>query len=278
MCTGYYMNKQYVCMRWTMINSTLVDEALSYELRDARDPPGGGKGKRLKPILATPRFAGLLQVGLDTPLGGSGKIKLNPVGSDADSSVGGAAGAAAAGGGGGGGGGASSTMRRTGRGGGSAGGGGAGKGKVSINGGISDEISAHLEHIHTGDQVVEFYARHGQASGVKFFYCNQQPPGQLHYRPYELVVCDRLDVDPASYFTISAGGVVNVCKGKETEFTPLGNFMREKSIFNALTRMKFFKHYANYKVGLLVAVPSCTRVTLNPKPKTQNPKPKTHVA
>jgi hypothetical protein len=25
--------------------------------------------------------------------------------------------------------------------------------------------------------------------------------------------------------------------------------MREKSIFNALTRMKFFKHYANYKVG-----------------------------
>ena len=29
--------------------------------------------------------------------------------------------------------------------------------------------------IHTGDQVVEFYARHGQTSGVKFFYCNQQP-------------------------------------------------------------------------------------------------------
>jgi hypothetical protein len=28
--------------------------------------------KKLKPILATPRFSGLLQVGLDTPLGGMG--------------------------------------------------------------------------------------------------------------------------------------------------------------------------------------------------------------
>lgn len=147
------------------------------------------------------------QVGLDTPLGGSGKIKLTPV-SGGDGSV---VGSIPGGGG--------VSTKKTSRGG---GGGGGGKGSVSINGGISDEISAQLEHITSGDQVVEFYARHGQASGVKFFYCNQQPPGQLHYRPYELVVCDRLDVIPDSYFTISAGGVVNVCKGKETEFTPLG--------------------------------------------------------
>jgi hypothetical protein len=33
------------------------------------------------------------------------------------------------------------------------------------------------------------------ACGVKFFYCNHPPPGIL-FRPYDLVVCDRLDVHP----------------------------------------------------------------------------------
>ena len=219
-----------------LYNTFEIEEATSYELRDARDLPGAS-AKRLKPILTVPRFSGLTQMGLDTPLAGSGKIKLKPVGSETGSDAGAALGSSLV----------KSGKRRAPMG---ATGAKAG-GKVETQRGgtaqLSNDIEAQIEHITTGDQVVEFYARYGQSSGVKFFYCNQQPPGQLLYRPYELEVCDRLDVNPESYFTMSAGGVVNVCRGKETEFTALGDFMRDKSIFNALTRMKFFKHYANYK-------------------------------
>lgn len=49
------------------------------------------------------------------------------------------------------------------------------------------------------------------------------------------------------YFTLSASGVVEIKAGTRSEFTPLGEWMREKSIFNVLTRMKFFKHYLVYK-------------------------------
>ena len=56
----------------------------------------------------------------------------------------------------------------------------------------------------------------------------------------------REEVNP-EYFTISASGVVHLQAGARAEFSPLGEWMREKSIFNVFTRMKFFKHYLVYK-------------------------------
>jgi hypothetical protein len=59
-------------------------------------------------------------------------------------------------------------------------------------------------------------------------------------------VVAREEVNP-EYFTISASGVVHLQAGARAEFSPLGEWMREKSIFNVLTRMNFFKHYLVYK-------------------------------
>jgi hypothetical protein len=241
-----------------------------------------------------------------------------------------------------------------------------GKGPGSGGRLVSDDPEVELLHfIKTGDDVVEFYARQGKESEVKFFYCNRADTG-IFFRPYDLVrntpspdghswlsgtqhgivtreVVDRLGthrlshhrctqadtpltrvggactggggstghppplppplhpgryathqgggsmhrrwwidwaptaspttVAPrpirhsprwgehaqevvsraevkAEYFTISASGVVHLKAGARSEFAPLGEWMREKSIFNVLTRMKFFKHY-------LVRVPTC---------------------
>ncbi|KAK3267509.1 hypothetical protein CYMTET_23939 [Cymbomonas tetramitiformis] len=105
-----------------------------------------------------------------------------------------------------------------------------------------------LSYIKTGDDVVEFYARNGKESEVKFFYCNRADTG-IQFRPYDLEVVSREEAGP-EYFTLSASGVVHIKPGAHTagsEFTALGEWMREKSIFNVLTRMKFFKHYLVYK-------------------------------
>ena len=102
-----------------------------------------------------------------------------------------------------------------------------------------------LNYIKTGDDVVVFYARQGKESEVKFFYCNRADTG-IFFRPYDLEVVAREEVNP-EYFTISASGVVHLQAGARAEFSPLGEWMREKSIFNVFTRMKFFKHYLVYK-------------------------------
>ena len=142
--------------------------------------------------LKLPRLPAVPQIGIDTPLGGSGRIKLAPVTPRSR--------AAAAGDGEGG----KNTTRPAPQ-----------PRKLQLNAGISEEIEAQLEFIKTGDDVVEFYARHGQSSGVKFFYCNQTNCTDTMFRPYDLKVVDRLEVDP-EYFTISAGGVTHV-QGKAVQ-------------------------------------------------------------
>ncbi|KAK9828903.1 hypothetical protein WJX72_002692 [[Myrmecia] bisecta] len=95
--------------------------------------------------------------------------------------------------------------------------------------------------IRTGDDVVEFYARYGQDSAIKFFYCNRADAGRF-FRPYDLVVVRREDVEP-EHFNISAAGVMHIRKGMQSEFTPLGEWMRESALFSLLTKINYFKTY-----------------------------------
>ena len=75
--------------------------------------------------------------------------------------------------------------------------------------------------------------------GFKLFHCNTMPQGD-NFNPYQLQVVDRQKVN-TEHFTISSSGVVHVQSATHAEFTPLGEWIREQSIFNLLTQMKFFK-------------------------------------
>jgi len=109
-----------------------------------------------------------------------------------------------------------------------------------------DEDETLVSQVLTGDDVVEFYARQGRESGSRFFYCLPADTG-LKFRPYDLQVVDRKEAG-SHYFTFSASGVVQINGGLQSEFTSLSDWMREKSIFSTLTRIKFFKYYLVYKV------------------------------
>eukprot|EP00898_Chlorokybus_atmophyticus_P003847 jgi/Chlat1/4463/Chrsp29S04567 len=126
--------------------------------------------------------------------------------------------------------------------------------------GVTDPVEAEaIARIRTGDDVVEFYAQYGQESAVKFFYCIRADTG-LDFRPYDLAVVPREALSAhAEHFTLSASGVVRVVPPQHnnnntphnphhhtptsSEFTPLGEWVREKSLFGVLRRMRFFKHY-----------------------------------
>ena len=114
---------------------------------------------------------------------------------------------------------------------------------------MDEHVRQITAHVKTGDDVIEFYARHGHDSPVKFFYClleDDPTTFSPYFLPYDLTVVSRDDVG-SEYYTMSASGVVHMRSGSQSEFTPLGEWMREKSIFNILTRLKFFKYYIVYK-------------------------------
>ncbi|GLC47993.1 hypothetical protein PLESTB_000047400 [Pleodorina starrii] len=95
--------------------------------------------------------------------------------------------------------------------------------------------------INTGEDVVEFYGKYGQDSAVKFFYCNRAPEG-VRFRPYDLLVVQRQKIGP-EYFTVSATGVMRIKRGVQAEFTPLSEWVREKTLFDLISAIGFFRNY-----------------------------------
>ena len=90
--------------------------------------------------------------------------------------------------------------------------------------------------------VVNYYLAHGNQAQIKIFYLNpDSAPGDPFYDPYEgfLVPQDHV---ARTHLTVSIQGVVRVLEG-EAQFTELGNFIREKSIFGMIRNIKFFRQY-----------------------------------
>lgn len=80
------------------------------------------------------------------------------------------------------------------------------------------------------------------------FHCNKRY-GRHEGSPYELLVVPRDQVNK-EYYTMTASGVV-YCPGDanfETEFIPIGEWLRETSIYNLMRTLKFFKYYFTQKM------------------------------
>ncbi len=85
------------------------------------------------------------------------------------------------------------------------------------------------------------------AGPIKFVHLNPKFHSQdLEFRPYDLMVVRREDAEPEHY-TMSAEGVVHVTPGSPSEFISLSQWMRESTLFNVLTRIRFFRNYLIYK-------------------------------
>jgi dynein heavy chain len=75
-------------------------------------------------------------------------------------------------------------------------------------------------------------------------------PEGSRFRPYDLVVVPRLEVDPEYFFTFSATGVMRMAKdvrgsssSNHADFTPLAEWVHESTLFDAVSRIGFFKNY-----------------------------------
>lgn len=96
--------------------------------------------------------------------------------------------------------------------------------------------------LKTGEDAISFFARNGAHSELKFVHLNRVQT-KLKFRPYDLVVVAQDDVTPNEYFTMSSSGLVHVCTGSPSEFIPLAEWMRQSTLYNVLTSLRFFKYY-----------------------------------
>eukprot|EP00762_Andalucia_godoyi_P000667 ANDGO_05392.mRNA.1 hypothetical protein GUITHDRAFT_84409 len=100
---------------------------------------------------------------------------------------------------------------------------------------------AVLETLHTGDDAVQYFSNAGKDAVVKFVYLNRANTGD-NFRPYDLVVVSKDETD-AEHFTMSASGVVHIRPDEPAEFFSLSEWVRQSSIFNALTNIRFYKYF-----------------------------------
>lgn len=109
-----------------------------------------------------------------------------------------------------------------------------------------DEISEIMKSIRTGDDAVNFFARYGSDTPVKFVTLIQVDDPK-HYRPYDLVVTPMPEMI-SEYFTMSPAGIVYICPGEPSVCIPLANWVRQKINFNILRNIRFYKYYLHKKM------------------------------
>eukprot|EP00297_Palpitomonas_bilix_P001789 CAMPEP_0113888510 /NCGR_PEP_ID=MMETSP0780_2-20120614/12902_1 /TAXON_ID=652834 /ORGANISM="Palpitomonas bilix" /LENGTH=1031 /DNA_ID=CAMNT_0000877347 /DNA_START=208 /DNA_END=3304 /DNA_ORIENTATION=- /assembly_acc=CAM_ASM_000599 len=140
-------------------------------------------------------------------------------------------------------------------------------------GSVSSTVTVEQRHdLKTGDDVIAYFARYGEEARRKFIYLVRQEPKDPA-AAYELVVvppeaitglihaAGPADVSGgyadaggifgdmstagarAGYYTMSASGVVSVAPGEPSEVVSMEEWIREKSSFTFLRRIRFFKFF-----------------------------------
>ena len=99
--------------------------------------------------------------------------------------------------------------------------------------------------IFTSNDVIEYYVKNGLGAPIKVFYCVDAPRTEDSFTPYDLLVVPKNQVQGKNveHYTVSSSGVVHIRPGVQSEFTPLGEWMRDSSVFSLLRQMKYFKMY-----------------------------------
>jgi dynein heavy chain len=111
----------------------------------------------------------------------------------------------------------------------------------------NDELD--IEQMQTTEDVVSFFSSHSRSyTPVKFVLMSlpTQQPG-AHYRPYDLVTANRETANRNDYYVVTASAVVHMVLNQPTEVTLLSDFVREASLFNVISRVRFFRQFLTLK-------------------------------
>jgi hypothetical protein len=104
-----------------------------------------------------------------------------------------------------------------------------------------DEVDVIMAGIKTGDDAINFFARYGYETPVKFVHLIQENDEKI-YRPYDLISAEIKDTT-SEYFTMTPAGIVHICKGSPSECVPLSTWTKQGMHFNILRAIPFYKYF-----------------------------------
>ena len=109
-----------------------------------------------------------------------------------------------------------------------------------------DEVSAILDGLNTSDDAINFFARYGSETAVKFVHFKQVDDPR-EFRPYDLerIKGDLPTTEP--YYTMSPAGIVQMIPGESSECVSLSVWMRQGMLFRILRNIGFYKHFLHRK-------------------------------
>ena len=108
-----------------------------------------------------------------------------------------------------------------------------------------DEVTRIMSGIHSGSDAINFFARFGSDTPVKFVTLVQVNDDKV-FTPYELEVVTLPDY-PIEHYTMSPSGIVHVMPGLPSECIPLHSWMRQTMNFSVLRNIPFYKYYLHRK-------------------------------
>jgi dynein heavy chain len=108
-----------------------------------------------------------------------------------------------------------------------------------------NEVSVIMAGIQTSDDAINFFARFGSETPVKFVHLIQDPDSKV-YNPYELKVTQLHD-PMVEHYTMSSAGIVHICPGEPSDCIPLSAWMRQGMMFKILRNIPFYKAYLHRK-------------------------------
>mmetsp|Transcript_46773 Transcript_46773/g.83798 ORF Transcript_46773/g.83798 Transcript_46773/m.83798 type:complete len:4084 (-) Transcript_46773:846-13097(-) len=116
----------------------------------------------------------------------------------------------------------------------------------SSNAPVAPNDDSDIMTLSDAEDTISFLSsKNASTTSVKFVYLNRSKTG-LRFRPYDLNVVMRGEQLP-EHFVISASGVVHMQPGQPSEVMALSEWMRESTLFNVLTRIKFFRDFLVHK-------------------------------
>ena len=110
-----------------------------------------------------------------------------------------------------------------------------------------------LKGLRNGEDAISFFAKEGARSAIKFIYLVKSDTG-TEFRPYDLSVVPGNQIPSsgpgaAMHFVMTEKGLTRMTKNPVTgvvvpsEVIPISTWMRESSVFNVVSNMRFFRTY-----------------------------------
>jgi dynein heavy chain len=107
-----------------------------------------------------------------------------------------------------------------------------------------DTDEAGVGPLATSADVLAYFVKHGAAARKQMFYLNRREKKELLdiVSPFDLVVVNR-EQRQHNHFVFTVMGVSEFWDDKESEFTPLGEWMRLSTACSLTVSMPFFKNF-----------------------------------